>query len=171
MSLLGSAVLATTGAGIAAAQPGGPGGGQLSQQDQPFMTQNAQTDLAEITVGAAGGAARDHRATSSGRPSHRIRSPTGAVEVAGLERTLHVTLPNSPDATQQQLEPSHHLPEDEIEQLNRHGPMPDGPHPATPQVTAMDDQSGAHRQSPADRTANNSPVTKVWPACSYRPAG
>ena len=103
VSLLGSAVLVTTGVGIAAAQPGGPGGGQLSQQDQTFMTQNAQTDLAEITVGQLAA----QRATTAPirQAAQTIASDHQQVlsKLQDLARTLHVTLPNSPDATQQQL--------------------------------------------------------------------
>lgn len=103
VSLLGSAVLATAGVGIAAAQPGGPGGGQLSQQDQTFMTQNAQTDLAEVTVGQLAA----QRATTAPirQAAQTIASDHQQVlsKLQDLARTLHVTLPNSPDATQQQL--------------------------------------------------------------------
>jgi putative membrane protein len=103
VSLLGSAVLATMGVGIAAAQPGGPGGGQLSQQDQTFMTQNAQTDLAEITVGQLA----TQRATTAPirQAAQTITSDHQQVlsKLQDLARTLHVALPNSPDATQQQL--------------------------------------------------------------------
>ena len=103
VSLLGSVVLATTGVGIAAAQPGGPGGGQLSQQDQTFMTQNAQTDLAEITVGQLA----SQRATTAPirQAAQTIASDHQQVlsKLQNLARNLHVTLPNSPDATQQQL--------------------------------------------------------------------
>jgi putative membrane protein len=100
MSLLGSAVLATTGVGIAVAQPGG---GQLSQQDQTFMTQNAQTNLAEITVGQLA----EQRATTAPirQAAQTIASDHQQVlsKLQDLARNLHVTLPNSPDATQQQL--------------------------------------------------------------------
>jgi len=100
VSLLGSAVLATTGVGIAAAQPGG---GQLSQQDQTFITQNAQTDLAEITVGQLA----EQRATTAPirQAAQTIASDHQQVlsKLQDLARNLHVTLPNSPDATQQQL--------------------------------------------------------------------
>jgi len=103
VSLLGSAVLATAGVGIAAAQPGGLGGGQLSQQDQTFMTQNAQTDLAEITVGQLAA----QRATTAPirQAAQTIASDHQQVlsKLQDLARNLHVTLPNSPDATQQQL--------------------------------------------------------------------
>jgi putative membrane protein len=103
VSLLGSAVLATTGIGMAAAQPGGPGGGQLSQQDQTFMTQNAQTDLAEITVGQLA----EQRATTEPirQAAHTIASDHQQVlsKLQDLAHNLHVTLPNSPDTTQQQL--------------------------------------------------------------------
>jgi putative membrane protein len=102
VSLLGSAVLATAGVGIAAAQPGGPGGGQLSQQDQTFMIQNAQTDLAEITVGQLAA----QRATSAPirQAAQTIASDHQQVlsKLQDLARSLQVTLPNSPDATQQQ---------------------------------------------------------------------
>ena len=103
VGLLGSAVLATTGVGIAGAQPGGPGGGQLSQQDQTFMTQNAQTDLAEVTVGQLA----EQRATTAPirQAAQTIASDHQQVlsKLQDLARNLHVTLPNSPDATQQQL--------------------------------------------------------------------
>ena len=48
-SLLGSAVLATAGVGIAAAQPGGPGGGQLAAQraTNPQIRHDAQTIASE----------------------------------------------------------------------------------------------------------------------------
>jgi putative membrane protein len=100
-SLLGSmAVLATVGFGAAAAQPGGAG--QLSQQDQTFMAQNAQTDLAEI---AAGKLAVAHATTAQIRQTaNTIMSDHQQIlsQLQGLARDLHVTLPNSPDATQQQ---------------------------------------------------------------------
>jgi len=103
VSLLGSAIMATTGVGLAVAQPGGPGGGQVSQQDQTFMTQNAQTDLAEITVGQLAA----QRATTAPirQAAQTIASDHQQVlsKLQDLARTLHVTLPNSPDATQQQL--------------------------------------------------------------------
>ena len=103
VSLLGSAVLVTTGVGIAAAQPGGPGGGQLSQQDQTFMTQNAQTDLAEITVGQLA----SQRATTAPirQAAQTIASDHQQVlsKLQDLARNLRVTLPNSPDPAQQQL--------------------------------------------------------------------
>lgn len=103
VSLLGSAVLVTTGVGIAAAQPGGPGGGQLSQQDQTFMTQNAQTDLAEVTVGQLAA----QRATTDPirQAAQTIASDHQQVlsKLQDLARNLRVTLPNSPDPTQQQL--------------------------------------------------------------------
>ena len=102
VALLGSAVLATAGVGIAAAQPGGPGGGQLSQQDQTFMTQNAQTDQAEITVGQLAA----QRATSAPirQAAQTIASDHQQVlsKLQDLAGSLHVALPNSPDATQQQ---------------------------------------------------------------------
>jgi putative membrane protein len=104
VSLLGSVVMATTGVGFAAAaQPGGPGGGQLSQQDQTFMIQNAQTDLAEITVGQLAA----QRATTAPirQAAQTIATDHQQVlsKLQDLARNLHVTLPNSPDATQQQL--------------------------------------------------------------------
>jgi putative membrane protein len=101
-SLLGSALLATAGVGVAAAQPGGPGGGQLSQQDQTFMSQNAQTDLAEISAGQLAA----QRATNS-----QLRQDVQTIasdhqqalsKLQDLARNLHVTLPNSPDPAQQQ---------------------------------------------------------------------
>jgi putative membrane protein len=109
-SLLGSmAVLATVGCGTAAVQPSGgsnqqPGGGgsQLSPQDQTFMTQNAQTDLAEIGAGKLAVA----RATTGPirQTAQTIMSDHQQIlsQLQGLARDLHVTLPNSPDATQQQ---------------------------------------------------------------------
>lgn len=100
-SLLGSmAVLATVGFGTTAAQPGG--GNQLSPQDRTFMTQNAQTDLAEIAAGklAVG------RATTAPirQTAQTIMSDHQQIlsQLQGLARDLHVTLPSSPDAMQQQ---------------------------------------------------------------------
>jgi putative membrane protein len=101
-SLLGSmAVLATVGFGTAAAQPGG-GGSQLSQQDRTFVTQNAQFDLREI---AAGKLAVAHATTAPIRQTAQtIMSNHQQVlsQVQGVARDLHVTLPSSPDAMQQQ---------------------------------------------------------------------
>ena len=100
VSLLGLAVLATTGVGIAAAQPGAA---QLSPQDQTFMTQNAQTDMAEITVGQLAA----QRATTAPirQAAQTITADHQQVlsRLQDLARTLHVTLPNSPDASHQQL--------------------------------------------------------------------
>lgn len=100
-SLLGSmAVLATVGFGTAAAQPGGAG--QLSQQDRTFMAQNAQTDLAEI---AAGKLAVAHATTAPIRQTAQtIMSDHQRIlsQLQGLAGDLHVTLPSSPDAMQQQ---------------------------------------------------------------------
>lgn len=101
-SLLGSAVLATAGVGIAAAQPGGPGGGQLSQQDQTFMMQNAQTDLAEISAGQL--AAQHATSPQVRQDAQTIASDHQQVlsKLQDLARDLHVTLPDSPDSAQQQ---------------------------------------------------------------------
>jgi putative membrane protein len=100
-SLLGSmAVLATVGC-TSAAQPGG-GGSQLSQQDQTFMTQNAQTDLAEI---AACKLAVAHATTAPIRQTAQvIMSDHQQIlsQLQSLAGNLHVTLPSSPDAMQQQ---------------------------------------------------------------------
>ena len=100
-SLLGSmAVLATVGFGTAAAQPGGAG--HLSQQDQTFMAQNDQTDLAEIATGKLAVA---HATTAQIRQTAQtIMSDHQQIlsQLQGLGRDLHVALPNSPDPTQQQ---------------------------------------------------------------------
>jgi putative membrane protein len=101
-SLLGSmAVLATVGCGTTAAQPGG-GGSQLSQQDQTFMTQNAQTDLAEIAAGklaVARGTTAPLRQTAQTIMSDHQQVLS---QLQDLARNLRVTLPNSPDTMQQQ---------------------------------------------------------------------
>jgi putative membrane protein len=101
-SLLGSVVLATAGVGVAAAQPGGPGGGQLSQQDQTFMTQNAQTDLAEVAAGHL--AAQKATNPQIRQDAQTIASDHQQVlsKLQDLARNLHVTLPNAPSAEQQQ---------------------------------------------------------------------
>ena len=67
------------------------------------MTQNAQTDLAEVTVGQLA----EQRATTAPirQAAQTIASDHQQVlsKLQDLARNLHVTLPNSPDATQQQL--------------------------------------------------------------------
>jgi putative membrane protein len=101
-SLLGSAVLATAGVGVAAAQPGGPGGGQLSQQDQTFMTDNAQTDLAEVAAGHL--AAQKATNPQIRQDAQTIASDHQQVlsKLQDLAGNLHVALPNAPSAEQQQ---------------------------------------------------------------------
>jgi putative membrane protein len=101
-SLLGSmAVLASVGMGSAAAQPGG-GGGQLSQQDRTFMTDNAQTDQAEVMTGQL--AAQRGTTPQIRQAGQTISSDHQQVltRLQGLAQNLNVPLPNSPDATQQQ---------------------------------------------------------------------
>lgn len=101
-SLLGSmAVVASVGMGSAVAQPGG-GGGQLSQQDRTFMTDNAQTDLAEVTTGQL--AAQQATTPQIRQAAQTIASDHQQVltRLQGLAQNLNVTLPNSPDPTQQQ---------------------------------------------------------------------
>ncbi len=87
------------GASISASQPGG--GGQLSDQDRTFMTQNAQTDLAEITSGrlaAQHGTSEAIRQTGQTLASDHQRALS---ELQGLAKTDSVALPTTPDATQQ----------------------------------------------------------------------
>lgn len=101
-SLAGSmAVLASVGMGSAAAQPGG-GGAQLSQQDKTFLTQNAQTDQAEIATGqlaAQRGTTQDIRQTGQTLMNDHQQALSQAQDVA---QKVNVTLPNSPDSAQQQ---------------------------------------------------------------------
>lgn len=107
--LLGVAVL-LVGGGVAAAQttsPAPPGGGgtaaQLSEQDRAFMMENAQTNLAEISTGQLA----IQRASS---PSTKQTAQTvvsdhqqALAQLRDIAQRYSVTLPDSPNPTQQQL--------------------------------------------------------------------
>jgi putative membrane protein len=107
--LLGVAVL-LVGGGVAAAQttpPAPPGGGgtaaQLSEQDRAFMMENAQTNLAEISTGQLA----IQRASS---PSTKQTAQTvvsdhqqALAQLRDIAQRHSVTLPDSPNPTQQQL--------------------------------------------------------------------
>jgi predicted outer membrane protein len=100
--LLGSmAVLASVGMGSAGAQTAGVSE-KLSQQDQTFLTQNAQTDQAEITTGqlaAQRGTTDEIRQTGQTLMSDHQQALS---KVQGIAQRANVTLPNSPDSAQQQ---------------------------------------------------------------------
>jgi putative membrane protein len=88
------------GASSSASQPGG--GGQLSDQDQTFMRQNAQTDLAEITSGplaAQRGTTEAIRQTGQTLASDHQQALS---ELQGIAKTYSAVLPTTPNATQQQ---------------------------------------------------------------------
>ncbi|MFY9808124.1 MAG: DUF4142 domain-containing protein [Pseudonocardiaceae bacterium] len=92
------AVLATGGAGVAAAQPPN----QPSQQDQTFITQNAQTDLAEVMTGKL--AAQRGTTPQIRQAAQTIMSDHQEVlsRLQGVAQNAKVTLPSTPDAMQQQ---------------------------------------------------------------------
>lgn len=112
VSLLGSmAVLATGGTGVAAAQSDSPNlsassgshGSQLSRQDQKFIIQNAQTDLAEITTGKL--AAQRGTTESVRQAGQMFMSDHRQVlsKLQGVARSVKVTLPTSPNAMQKRM--------------------------------------------------------------------
>lgn len=83
-------------------QPGG-GGGPLSDQDRGFMTQNAQTDLAEIGAGklvAQRGTTAAIRQTAQTLAGDHQRALS---ELQGIAKAKSVTLPTTPNAMQQQV--------------------------------------------------------------------
>lgn len=109
-SLLGSLAVLTTGSvGVAAAQStdlghsASPGlVSQPSAQDQTFMRQNAQTDLAEIMTGKLA----NQRGTTDGirQAGQTIMSDHQQVlsKLQGLAQGLKISLPTSPNQMQQQ---------------------------------------------------------------------
>src|SRR5262249_25867478 len=100
--LLGSmAVLTSVGVGSAGAQSIADTA-PLSQQDQTFLTQNAQTDQAEITVGQLAqqrGSTQEIRQLGQTFMSDHQQALS---KVQGIAQNANVTLPNSPDPAQQQ---------------------------------------------------------------------
>jgi predicted outer membrane protein len=101
-SLLGSmAVVASMGMGSVAAQPGG-GGGQLSQQDRTFMTQNAQTDQAEIVTGQLAAQHGTNQQIRQAGQTLMTDHQQALSKLQGVAQSMNVTLPNSPNPTQQQ---------------------------------------------------------------------
>jgi putative membrane protein len=101
-SLAGSmAVLASVGMGSAGAQTAGASA-NLSPQDQTFLTQNAQTDQAEIASGqlaAQHGASQEIRETGQTLMNDHQQALS---KVQGFAKDANVTLPNTPDPAQQQ---------------------------------------------------------------------
>jgi putative membrane protein len=78
--------------------------GGLAQQDQTYLIQNAQTDMAEI---AAGQLAIQKGTTDQIRGTGRtlIQDHQRALDqVKSIAQTKHVTLPSTPDQTQQQTQ-------------------------------------------------------------------
>lgn len=100
---LGGAALAAAAALLvspAAALAQGSGGG-LSQQDKTWMSQNAQTNLAEIAAGKLA----EQKATSG--PTRQLGvelvadHTTAMTKLTALAKQLYVTLPGAPNAMQQ----------------------------------------------------------------------
>src|SRR3984885_12211871 len=86
--------LATTGAANAAATT------KPSTQDVTWMMANAQTDLAEISLGTLVASKSTNAGTLSLAKLTKSQHKLALAKLSTLAKGLHVTLPTSPNATQ-----------------------------------------------------------------------
>ena len=86
--------LAATGAADAAATA------KPSAQDVTWMTANAQTDLAEISLGTLVASKSTNTATLSLAKTTKSQHKTALAKLTVIAKASHVTLPTSPNATQ-----------------------------------------------------------------------
>ncbi|MFZ0388594.1 MAG: DUF4142 domain-containing protein [Solirubrobacteraceae bacterium] len=84
--------VATTGAAAATMKP--------SAQDVTWMRANAQTDLAEISLGTLVASKSTNAGTLSLAKVTKSQHRTALAKLTAIAKDLHITLPTSPNATQ-----------------------------------------------------------------------
>ncbi len=94
------AVLSVSGLGLAATGAAQAATAKPSAQDITWMTANAQTDLAEISLGTLVASKSTNADTRSLAKVTKSQHQTALAKLSAVAKDFHVTLPTSPSAAQ-----------------------------------------------------------------------
>ena len=94
------AVLSVSGLGLATTGPADAAAAKPSTQDITWMKANAQTDLAEISLGTLVASKSSNADTLSLAKITKSQHQAALTKLSAIAKGLHVTLPTSPNAMQ-----------------------------------------------------------------------